>query len=220
MVVEVNTVTGNIELVNKSSDNITIDYYGIASEMNSLNPAGWGTLNSNDPGKWTKLGNENFELSEAALNEQTVILAGESIPLGNAYNTAINSEDLQFEFHLAGVPSNSLMPFAEGGVIYITDSVDPSADFDNDGDVDGSDFLAWQVGFGSGTTQAEGDANGDGSVDAADFAVWESQYGSVSGGGSLAGATVPEPSSLVLLVSVALAGAALLNKRNETSIAS
>ena len=39
---------------------------------------------------------------------------------------------------------------------------DPSADFDEDGDVDGDDFVAWQAGFGmtSGVTLADGDADG------------------------------------------------------------
>lgn len=62
------------------------------------------------------------------------------------------------------------------------------ADFDNDGDVDGSDFLAWQVGFGS-------------IYDATDFAAWKSQYGNISNNSNnLSGATVPEPSTLLLAV--------------------
>lgn len=76
-----------------------------------------------------------------------------------------------------------------------------SADFDGDGDVDGSDFLAWQAGFGieSGATAAQGDADGDGDVDADDFGIWSASYGTTNGAGSLAGSSVPEPSSLVLI---------------------
>lgn len=54
-----------------------------------------------------------------------------------------------------------------------------SADFDEDGDVDGSDFLAWQIGFGTQDNAlfSQGDANHDGSVDELDLNIWETQYG-------------------------------------------
>jgi hypothetical protein len=51
------------------------------------------------------------------------------------------------------------------------------ADFDDDNDVDGFDFLTWQRGLAAGTSHAEGDANGDGTVDSDDLAIWEDQYG-------------------------------------------
>jgi murein DD-endopeptidase MepM/ murein hydrolase activator NlpD len=53
------------------------------------------------------------------------------------------------------------------------------ADFDNDGDVDGRDFLAWQRGFGTtpDAVKADGDATGEGTVDGADLAIWQTQYG-------------------------------------------
>jgi hypothetical protein len=54
-----------------------------------------------------------------------------------------------------------------------------SADFDEDGDIDGRDFLAWQRGFGSaGAAKEDGDANNDGDVDGDDLGVWQDQYGS------------------------------------------
>ena len=52
-----------------------------------------------------------------------------------------------------------------------------SADFNGDTIVDGSDFLAWQRGFGIGTPSAQGDADGDHDVDHDDLAVWKSQFG-------------------------------------------
>jgi lipopolysaccharide export system protein LptA len=62
-----------------------------------------------------------------------------------------------------------------------------SADFDENGDIDGADFLAWQLGAGitSGATRAEGDADGNGTVDAVDLAVWESQYAETDVTGTL-----------------------------------
>ncbi len=69
-------------------------------------------------------------------------------------------------------------------------------DFDNDGDVDGRDFLAWQRGE---TTPAFG---------AAKLAEWQNAYN----GGALSGLnTVPEPSALCL----ALLGLSLFVKRGQ-----
>jgi hypothetical protein len=80
-------------------------------------------------------------------------------------------------------------------------SVPEDADFDNDSDVDGNDFLIWQRGVGVGTDNASGDANGSGGVDGADLAVWRSQFGPPAVG---AVGAVPEPGT-VLLAGLALA---------------
>jgi hypothetical protein len=79
-----------------------------------------------------------------------------------------------------------------------------TADFDNDNDVDGTDFLAWQrgVGIATGATKAQGDSNGDGDVDQDDFKEWRSAFGG-SSSLSTASATIPEPASLTLLALVA-----------------
>jgi len=77
-----------------------------------------------------------------------------------------------------------------------------SADFDTDGDVDGSDVLTWQrsSGLASAATRKLGDADGDEDVDEMDLDVWRAQFGSGPVGASLT--TVPEPlfSSLSLLL--------------------
>jgi len=54
-----------------------------------------------------------------------------------------------------------------------------SADFNDDGAINGFDFLLWQRGFGktSGATKSDGDTDNDGDVDADDLGVWESQFG-------------------------------------------
>ncbi len=78
------------------------------------------------------------------------------------------------------------------------------ADFDNDSDVDGNDFLIWQRGLGAGTNNATGDANGNSAVDGADLAIWKTQFGP---GGPMVGAigAVPEPAGSVLFTLAALA---------------
>lgn len=82
----------------------------------------------------------------------------------------------------------------------------PSADFDEDGDVDGVDFLTWQRGLGTllGASHGDGDADGDGDVDGNDLALFESQYGSSPLVASVVG--VPEPAAMAL----ALAAVAML----------
>lgn len=56
---------------------------------------------------------------------------------------------------------------------------EPSADFVDDGVINGLDFLAWQVGFGttSGAGGADGNSDDDGDVDASDLASWLATYG-------------------------------------------
>jgi hypothetical protein len=74
----------------------------------------------------------------------------------------------------------------------------PSADFDEDGDVDGSDFLTWQRGSGAllGALHGDGDADGDGDVDDDDLAIFDASYGSLPLVASVVG--VPEPGAMVL----------------------
>lgn len=77
----------------------------------------------------------------------------------------------------------------------------PSADFDQDGDVDGRDFLAWQRGFGTliNATHAQGDANGDGTVDADDLMIFHSQFGPLVVDPPMSFYAVPEPGSAMLI---------------------
>jgi len=67
----------------------------------------------------------------------------------------------------------------------------PSADFDNDHDVDGRDFLVWQRGNGTsgGATRPDGNSDDDMDVDASDLAAWEVSFETQ---------TVPLSSPLVL----------------------
>jgi hypothetical protein len=80
------------------------------------------------------------------------------------------------------------------GSFIITEPGD-DADFDNDNDVDGNDFLIWQRGVGVGTDNATGDADGDGMVNGLDLAIWRTAYGSPA---VAAVGVIPEPASLML----------------------
>lgn len=81
----------------------------------------------------------------------------------------------------------------------------PSADFDQDGDVDGTDFLTWQRGFDTtmGATRENGNSDDDDDVDASDLAVWVATYvdGTLAIGGlqALSNPAISDPIALMSL---------------------
>jgi MYXO-CTERM domain-containing protein len=100
------------------------------------------------------------------------------------------------------------------GLLSVSGGAAGDADFNNDGRVDGNDFLAWQRNLGAtGATNSQGDANGDGAVDAADLGVWRSSFG--SGAAAVNAATVPEPTALALAAPLLLLAAARRRRRHS-----
>lgn len=77
------------------------------------------------------------------------------------------------------------------GLLQVMTAPSVPGDFDNDGDVDSRDFLAWQRGESPNPLSAE------------DLAVWQGAYNNASL--MAASTSVPEPTSLVLLGAAALA---------------
>jgi hypothetical protein len=80
--------------------------------------------------------------------------------------------------------------------VVVSDEPGQDGDFDEDGDVDGHDFLVWQRG------------SSPDPLSAGDLTLWQSNYGV---GGLAAVSSVPEPASVLLLVSCAFA--ATIRKR-------
>ena len=79
----------------------------------------------------------------------------------------------------------------------VEESAVETADFNEDQDIDGGDFLVWQRGLQAGSTLAAGDANADMTVDELDLTVWQQQFGTESP--TLASSqAVPEPSTAIL----------------------
>jgi hypothetical protein len=91
------------------------------------------------------------------------------------------------------------------------DAPTEDADFDDDGDVDGQDFLVWQRGLGvAAATPAQGDADDDDDVDANDLAIWRSQFGEP------AATAIPEPATIGLGLAAVVA-AAMFARRRKTA---
>lgn len=94
----------------------------------------------------------------------------------------------------------------------------PSGDFNLDGVVDTSDYILWRKTTGQSGTGLAADGNGDGQVDEADYVVWSANFGATAGSSSgrvasLAAATVPEPTTLCLVLMVAFAVVPWPNRR-------
>jgi hypothetical protein len=88
---------------------------------------------------------------------------------------------------------------------------DPSADFNDDGEINAADFTVWRDSLGqSGLAPfALGDANGDGLVARVDYDIWKQQYGA-SGAGS---AIVPEPGGITAMLCIGLSTATVCYRR-------
>lgn len=97
------------------------------------------------------------------------------------------------------------------------DVVFDAGDFDEDGDVDNADRMAWETGYGTSSlaSHMDGDANEDGVVDGRDFLIWQTQY---TGPGPLLSAAthVPEPMSVEFVVLGMLASPSLFRNRNHS----
>lgn len=117
-------------------------------------------------------------------------------------STAYQSYRLVFPT-LKNVPDANSMQIAD---IQFFGEFASDADFDNDGDIDGGDFLTLQRNMGG--AGPAGDADGSGTVDGTDLAIFESQFG--PGGGVSA---APEPASAALAALALLAAAAVVRKR-------
>lgn len=88
-----------------------------------------------------------------------------------------------------------------------------AGDFNGDGTVDAADYTVWRANLGAADESSlNGNGSGSGGVDEADFNLWRTQYGQASGSAA-ASATVPEPSTVLLIV-MGLAATAM-GRRNR-----
>ncbi len=188
----------NAEAEVRNAQNIR--FYGIKNEGGGIfnqHTTDWGII----PSLLIKDSQNVALFGGAALREQISVHPdnpGAFVILGSSDNILIsnivphvvrtlppNGNAIIFE-DLDGLPSAEIA-WPDAVTLYkrgeIDDSVmvlvEPSnGDYDSDGDVDGSDFLAWQLGFGSNASPAGSGADGDASgvIDAQDLAIWQTNY--------------------------------------------
>ena len=77
----------------------------------------------------------------------------------------------------------------------VTGTATFTADFNQNGQVNGADLTKWKGDFG---VNGNSDANGDGKSDGTDFLIWQRQFGSGVPASAAIGA-VPEPASIALI---------------------
>jgi sugar lactone lactonase YvrE len=98
--------------------------------------------------------------------------------------------------------------------IYSVVAVGLAGDYNLDGVVDAADYTVWRDTLGQSGTGLAADGNRNNEIDPGDYEVWKSHFGAVSpgigagsgaGGDSTGQAAVPEPATLVLLITGMLA---------------
>jgi uncharacterized lipoprotein YddW (UPF0748 family) len=80
-------------------------------------------------------------------------------------------------------------------------------DYNHDHMIDAADIEAWRSAFGQSASPTFGaDGNGDGMVDLADYIIWRKMMAANRNGSSVFEGAVPEPSTLLLVLSLAAWG--------------
>jgi hypothetical protein len=76
----------------------------------------------------------------------------------------------------------------------------PDGDYNGDGIVNMSDFTVWRSAFGKSTIiyGSGADGNYNGAIDLGDYLVWRKSF--AAGGGTTLAASIPEPTSVSLVI--------------------
>ena len=214
-VLRIDTTTGNASIIGGDVISTSITGFDVSSVNGNLAPAANAGMAVTKPDSIdgsdadTIVGNninESWQRGAANANQfAEFFLDGSSgftelltENLGKIFNpaTLLAARDVKFAY-------TTIFGDVIDGLVEYVASPPSTGDFDSDGDVDGGDLLAWQRGFGTGTTRVQGDANGDNAVNSSDLAVWQSQYGAAPA--TPAAAAVPEPTSMMLFALFAAA---------------
>jgi hypothetical protein len=83
-----------------------------------------------------------------------------------------------------------------------------TGDYNGNGTVDAADYVMWRDTLNQAGMNLPADGNNNNMIDAGDYDVWRSRFGRTSGVGSATNSSVPEPTSLTLLLFGTLAAVA------------
>jgi autotransporter-associated beta strand protein len=196
------TIHGDLTFDGDSTLNMDLTGGAVGTQYDQVAASGAITLGNAtlnlSLGAFSPTGSEVFTLIS---NTGAGAVSGEFFDLPQGDSMTLGSQTFYIDY--GGGDGNDV-------VLSTVQPVNEDADFDDDDDIDGNDFLIWQRGQGVGTTNAQGDANDDDVVDGDDLAIWEDQFGSATAN---VGA-VPEPSAAILMVAAAV-GAAAVRRRGR-----
>jgi hypothetical protein len=85
-----------------------------------------------------------------------------------------------------------------------------SGDYNGDGTVSSDDYVLWRGTFGHSIAVGAGaDGNRNGEIDAGDYIVWRNQMNAFSNGFASGRESVPEPTTIILALGMAMLAIAL-----------
>ena len=228
-ILQINVNTGQASIIGGDTVSVDINSIDIQSANGNLDPAANAGLSFTKPDSidgidpdsivdsnigesWQKAGaNENY-FSEFFLEGSSEFTSSRTEPLGQIFDPSTNPgfRDVSFTY-------TNLFGTEVDGIVQYVGVTGDNADFDNSGLVDGADFLIWQrfLGTTGATAFSSGDANGDGNVDDLDLTIWRNQYGTSALVAAVA--SVPEPTSAMLLVLGALCVAGRRGSRRKAA---
>lgn len=191
---QINAATGEIWIANPGVDpreNTTfeIDGYVIQSPVDDgldpLNPTGFTGLTGAGEADWAIVAPTDNALTELSLTSSLTLVEGDSFSLGTGYVAgAAEDTGLSFQYSVAGGDT------VFGDVVFVAPT---GVDVDNDGDVDGADFLAIQRN------------------DPASINAWQAGYGTTPAAANVG--VVPEPTAACLLLGAVAASVAVRRRR-------
>lgn len=160
-------------------------------------------------------GNSTAFATDLASSAGSLVLAG---GVGHTFTSSLSAASL------GTFTASYLLNFSDENIagalnksitLTLTGSTFLAGDYNGDNVVDAADYIVWRHSEGqSGAAYAGADGNGDGIIDDADYDVWRANFGATAlGRGALAGSTVPEPASTLLIITATIAVALRRERR-------
>ena len=218
-VLEVDRLTGEINLINNTASSVAIKGYSITSAQGALSQSSWESIADNydlsgnssvdNDENWFELAapSSKTDFSEASINGGN-IASSQSIQLGSAGAWLGNPvEDLQIELLVAdGTLLPTLVRFVGNNGVALS-----QADLNADGNVNTDDWLTLRENLNGPQLSEDlspaelfraGDTDGDRDVDRADFVSFKDAFIAINGAAAFAAIleVVPEPNSWMLCV--------------------
>lgn len=194
--------TGFARLKNDSPGNITIDSYSILSTGAALLTGGFNDVATPNLTATFSTASAISELATDPISP-LVIATNTTYNLGTIFNTAMPEEGISLEFTTSSqnILYNGVVRFEEAAAGVL-------GDYNDNGVVDAADYTLWRNNLGGVPTALlrRDPSNAANIINAADYTFWKSRFGATTGSGigSLAAGNVPEPSTALMLLGMAV----------------